>query len=134
MSRAWHQKLSTMDRPCGLRRVNAAIFPKQPDHYRPPEATLGYGWHHSSDIWMLGVLVSPLSFESNKRKFELRSTCTGMRLHRMHGTVRALHHNDTYCALHHLAEMIALLDPPPEELIATSDRIIEKELLIAVRR
>lgn len=34
------------------------VFPTHPDHYRSPEATLGCGWDHSGDIWMVGVFVS----------------------------------------------------------------------------
>ncbi|ODM24055.1 hypothetical protein SI65_01645 [Aspergillus cristatus] len=77
------------------------------------EATLGCGWDHSSDIWMLGILT--WNFIERMELFE--------------------HYipNDTYCARYHLAEMIALPGPPPEELIETSDRMIVKEFPLAVR-
>lgn len=68
-----------------LEKGQRAVFPKQPDHYRPPEATLGCGWDHSSDIWMLGVLVSPYPF-TLERRLELRSIRADMELHRTHGT------------------------------------------------
>lgn len=43
-------------------------------------------------------------------------------------------HNGIYDARSHLAEIIALLGPPPKELIERFDKMIEKEWPVAVRR
>lgn len=90
------------------------VFPTHPDHYRPPEATLGCGWDHSGDIWMLGVLTWDFIERTNLfKQYESKGR---------------------YCARHHLAKMIALLGPPPQELIERSDKMIEKEWPVTVRR
>ncbi|EFR00913.1 CMGC protein kinase [Nannizzia gypsea CBS 118893] len=77
------------------------IQPIQPDHYRAPEVILGCGWGMSTDIWNLGVLLWDI-FE-NKELFRLVYDANGQ-----------------YNAKGHLAEMIALLGPPPPDLVARS--------------
>ncbi|KAK3177930.1 hypothetical protein OEA41_000062 [Lepraria neglecta] len=72
--------------------------PIQPDHYRAPEVILGAGWTYSADVWNLGVLIWNL--------LEKRDL------------FREIHSNQgKYNGQAHIAEMIALLGPPPKELV-----------------
>lgn len=80
------------------------IYPIQPDHYRAPEVILGCGWRMSADIWNLGTLLWDLI--QGKELFR--------QVHDAQGH---------YDAKSHLAEMIALLGPPPPELVARSHSI-----------
>lgn len=91
------------------------IWPIQPDHYRAPEVILGNGWQMPADIWNLGVLV--------------RFRCSPELLHPLmpdqlwdmiEGKELFRHIHDQegrYDARLHIAEMIALLGPPPPEVI-----------------
>ncbi|RJE21391.1 Protein kinase domain protein [Aspergillus sclerotialis] len=72
--------------------------PIQPDEYRAPEVILSAGWSYSADIWNLGLLMWNL--------LERRD---------LFSKVRDDHGKYNLAA--HLAEMIALLGPPPKELI-----------------
>ncbi|OGM45108.1 protein kinase domain protein [Aspergillus bombycis] len=74
------------------------LCPIQPEHYRAPEVILGCGWRMSTDIWNLGVVLWDLI--EGKELFS--------QVHDEQGQ---------YQAKAHLAEMIALLGPPPQELI-----------------
>ncbi|KAF9247963.1 hypothetical protein DTO013E5_5078 [Penicillium roqueforti] len=74
------------------------IWPIQPDHYRAPEVILGNGWRMPTDIWNLGVLLWDMI--EGKELFR--------HIHDQQGR---------YDAKLHLAEMIALLGPPPPEVI-----------------
>ncbi|MCJ1247543.1 hypothetical protein MMC30_004757 [Trapelia coarctata] len=73
------------------------IHPIQPDHYRAPEVILGTGWTYSADIWNLGVLIWNLV--ENRDLF------------------RQIPFKGVYSPHAHLAEMIALLGPPPKALL-----------------
>ncbi|KAL8910112.1 MAG: hypothetical protein Q9171_004573 [Xanthocarpia ochracea] len=78
----------------------------QPNVYRSPEVCLKAPWSYSIDIWNLGCLIWDL--------FEGR--------HIFHG-------NDPekgrYLTRAHLAEMIALMGPPPPELLKRGKRSAE---------
>ncbi|KAM5457359.1 hypothetical protein MaudCBS49596_000554 [Microsporum audouinii] len=74
------------------------IYPIQPDHYRAPEVILGCGWRMGADIWNLGTLLWDII--EGKELFR--------QIHNAQGR---------YDAKMHLAEMIALLGPPPPELV-----------------
>ncbi|OBT98311.2 hypothetical protein VE01_03095 [Pseudogymnoascus verrucosus] len=74
------------------------IWPIQPDHYRAPEVILGNGWQMPADIWNLGVLLWDMI--EGKELFQ--------HIHDQEGR---------YDAKLHIAEMIALLGPPPPEII-----------------
>ncbi|PWY66375.1 kinase-like protein [Aspergillus sclerotioniger CBS 115572] len=74
------------------------VWPIQPDHYRAPEVILGNGWQMSADIWNLGVLLWDLI--GRKELFQ--------HIHDQEGR---------YDAKLHIAEIIALLGPPPPEII-----------------
>ncbi|RDL34772.1 CMGC protein kinase [Venustampulla echinocandica] len=74
------------------------VHPIQPDHYCAPEVILGAGWSYSADIWNLGVLI--WNMMENKELFtNIRSN------------------QGEYDCKAHLAQMIALLGPPPKELL-----------------
>ncbi|GKZ26310.1 hypothetical protein AbraIFM66951_002258 [Aspergillus brasiliensis] len=75
------------------------IYPIQPDHYRAPEVILGCGWTSSADIWNLGVLLWDL-IEGEELFRQVYDAQGG------------------YTPSAHLAEMIALLGPPPLELVS----------------
>ncbi|KAL4810442.1 kinase-like domain-containing protein [Aspergillus unguis] len=70
----------------------------QADHYRAPEVILGNGWQFPADIWNFGVLLWDLI--SGKELF--------CHIHDDQGR---------YDPRRHIAEMIALLGPPPPEII-----------------
>ncbi|PWY75338.1 kinase domain-containing protein [Aspergillus sclerotioniger CBS 115572] len=77
------------------------ILPIQPDCYRAPEVILGAGYTYSADIWNLGVMIWEL--------LENRTLFTQAR----DSTLK--NHPDA-----HLAQMIAFLGPPPQELLVRS--------------
>ncbi|KAJ5990221.1 hypothetical protein N7522_010428 [Penicillium canescens] len=78
------------------------LDPIQPNYYRSPEVILGYGWNYSTDIWNFGVL--------------LWNIIEGAELF-----TQVEHPNSDYNSASHLAEMIALLGPPPKEVIERSN-------------
>ncbi|KZF23536.1 kinase domain protein [Xylona heveae TC161] len=77
------------------------LHPIQPDHYRAPEVILGCGWDFSADIWNFGALSWDI----------IEHTALFRNVHDTQGR---------YDAKTHLAEMIALLGPPPKEFLAKS--------------
>ncbi|ATY66998.1 kinase-like domain [Cordyceps militaris] len=80
----------------GLETV--CIHPAQPHRYRAPEVILGTGWTYSADIWNMGVLIWNM--------MEGRDLFTDLKDEQGHYNVQA-----------HLAQMIALLGPPPKVLL-----------------
>ncbi|KAJ5956297.1 hypothetical protein N7501_010576 [Penicillium viridicatum] len=72
-------------------------YPIQPNYYRAPEVVLGYGWDCSADIWNFGVLVWNI-IEGTELFTQVEDA------------------NGRYDPKSHLAEMIALLGPPPKEV------------------
>ncbi|KAJ5770171.1 uncharacterized protein N7511_002222 [Penicillium nucicola] len=84
------------------------LGPIQPNYYRSPEAILGYGWNYSTDIWNFGVM--------------LWNIIEGTELF-----TQVEHPNRHYDAPSHLAEMIALLGPPPKEVIERSNNVSQIE-------
>ncbi|RAH55947.1 kinase domain-containing protein [Aspergillus piperis CBS 112811] len=89
-------------------------WPIQPDCYRAPEVLLGAGWSYSADIWNLGVMMWELIEDkilfSNARDSNLRGTPAA-----------------------HLAQMIAFLGPPPQELIAREKEGLNRTFGIGLR-
>ncbi|PGH32207.1 hypothetical protein GX50_04991 [[Emmonsia] crescens] len=73
----------------------------QPYLYRAPEVLLRMKWDNKVDIWNVGVLIWDL-FE-NMHLFDARDG------------------NKQNSNLHHLAEMGALLGPPPNEFLRRSE-------------
>ncbi|QPC74606.1 hypothetical protein HYE68_005358 [Fusarium pseudograminearum] len=71
----------------------------QPNVYRSPEVTLEAPWDYKIDIWNVGCMVWDI-FEGNQL---------------FHG-IDPEHHE--YRRRAHLAEIVALLGPPPKELLA----------------
>ncbi|QKX62035.1 uncharacterized protein TRUGW13939_09191 [Talaromyces rugulosus] len=91
------------------------IYPIQIDYYRAPEVILGCGWRMSADIWTLGTLLWEL-IESEK-------------------LFRQVHDKDrSYNAKAHLAEMIALLGPPPPEVLTRAREMLEHKWPVAVSK
>ncbi|KAJ9155425.1 CMGC protein kinase [Pleurostoma richardsiae] len=77
--------------------------PIQPPLFQAPEVILGAPWSYSADIWNLGVLI--WNFLENRDLFrDIRSS------------------QGNYDSRKHLAEMVALLGPPPRELIGREAR------------
>ncbi|KAJ9309560.1 hypothetical protein DTO217A2_850 [Paecilomyces variotii] len=74
------------------------VWPIQPDHYRAPEVVLGIGWQMPADIWNFGVLLWDMI--GGRELFR--------HIHDQEGR---------YDAKLHIAEMVALLGPPPPEII-----------------
>lgn len=72
----------------------------QPDMYRAPEVLLGMEWTSKADIWNVGVLMWDL--------LESRHLLDARGLDGRHSAVQ------------HLAEMVALLRPPPLEFLQRS--------------
>ncbi|OQE22683.1 hypothetical protein PENFLA_c012G01675 [Penicillium flavigenum] len=71
-------------------------------YYRAPEVVLGYGWDFSADIWNFGVLVWNI-IEGTELFTQVEDA------------------NGRYDPKSHLAEMIALLGPPPKEVIGRAE-------------
>ncbi|KAJ5702116.1 hypothetical protein N7488_009664 [Penicillium malachiteum] len=85
----------------GVPDIPLGIYPIQPMQYRAPEVILGCDWDIKADIWNFGAMLwDVLGRESLFQKAEDK-----------HGQ---------YDAKAHLGEMIALLGPPPTELISKS--------------
>ncbi|XWW93606.1 hypothetical protein V2A60_001540 [Cordyceps javanica] len=76
----------------------------QAEAYRAPEVILDAGYGYSADIWSLGVMLWDL-IEGN-RLFDPISSQNG----------------DDYDDLSHLAQITALLGPPPNTLLAAGRR------------
>ncbi|PBP19440.1 hypothetical protein BUE80_DR009629, partial [Diplocarpon rosae] len=72
------------------------INPIQLDNYRGPEVILGTGWGSSADIWNFVVLLWNMVERTKKNLF---------------GNIYS--QEGTYMPRNHLAQMIALLGPPP---------------------
>ncbi|KAF4213392.1 hypothetical protein CNMCM5878_000026 [Aspergillus fumigatiaffinis] len=98
-----------LDKPSirdGMVGEQLGIYPIQPDYYRAPGVILGCGWNFKADIWNFGVLL--WNILGSKELFQ--------EVHDINGQ---------YDAKSHLAEMIALLGPPPKVLLAKSKAMSE---------
>lgn len=90
--------------------------PIQPPLFHAPEVLLGTSWTYSADIWNLGVLVCfslsrPHSDLLTKHHPQIWNLMEGQDLFRHIRTSQG-----AYNAHAHVAEMIALLGPPPKIL------------------
>ncbi|KAK2792642.1 hypothetical protein FQN51_001614 [Onygenales sp. PD_10] len=94
-------RLDNLSTQGGMVGEQLGIYPIQPDYYRAPEVVLGCGWDFKADIWNFGVLL--WNIFGSKELFQ-----------------QVLDTNGQYNAKSHLAEIIALLGPPPRELLAKS--------------
>jgi len=104
----------------------------QPDLYRAPEVLLGMEWTSKADIWNVGVLVSAsaiflLCFRACLlRSSEERSADVELIREQMWDLLESRHLLDArgldgrHSAVQHLAEMVALLRPPPLEFLQRS--------------
>jgi hypothetical protein len=126
-----------LDKPCtGTATVGEqrGVYPIQPDHYRAPEVILGCGWDFKADIWNFGVLVRPLSGHTallvHFNLVTIIILCLILiislnQLWNILGSKELFHGvhdtNGHYDAKPHLAEMTALLGPPPRALLASSN-------------
>ncbi|OAA54151.1 protein kinase [Niveomyces insectorum RCEF 264] len=77
--------------------------PIQAPAYHAPEVLLGTGWSYSADIWNLGVLCAVRKIWNMLEGRNLFQYLTGP--------------THTYDARRHMAEMVALLGPPPSRLL-----------------
>ncbi|KAL2821807.1 kinase-like domain-containing protein [Aspergillus cavernicola] len=82
----------------GMAGQKISIYPIQPDHSRAPEVILGCGWDFMADSWNLDVLL--WNIIGRKELFQ-----------------QVLNIDGIYDAKAHLAEMNALLGPPPNKLL-----------------
>lgn len=78
----------------------------QPNVYRAPEVCLKAPWNYSIDIWNVGCLIWDL-FEGK---------------HMFHGQDPE---KETYMTRAHLADMVALMGPPPLDLLKRGKRTAE---------
>lgn len=74
----------------------------QPHIYRAPEVILGAPWNYKIDIWNVGCMIWDI-YEGNQLFY----------------CIDPEHHS--YRRRAHLAEIIALLGPPPKDLLARGD-------------
>ncbi|PYH66128.1 kinase-like protein [Aspergillus vadensis CBS 113365] len=88
--------------------VQLGTRPIQPDYYRAPEVILGCGWSYSADIWNLGVIIWNI-LEGTELFTEVQDA------------------EGTYLPEAHLAQMIALLGPPPKKLLVMSESMAQVE-------
>ena len=95
--------------------------PIQPPLYHAPEVLLGTGWIYKADIWNLGVMVRPTLYhmewdcaDSDKQIWNL------MENEDLFKNIRCK--RGTYNGRAHLADMIALLGPPPTALLVEEKR------------
>ncbi|KAJ4309798.1 hypothetical protein N0V84_011307 [Fusarium piperis] len=72
-----------------------------PDFYRAPEVILGMEWDEKIDIWCVGLMLWDL-FQGNRLFFALKD--------------RVLDDEQ------HLAEMVALMGPPPKAFLERSEK------------
>lgn len=103
--------------------------PIQPDYYRAPEVILGCGWSFSADIWNLGVLVRDTNEIMHIYSYIL-AHIPQQAWNIIEGTELFTHVQDAegnYVSKAHLAEMIALLGPPPKKLLVMSDSMAQVE-------
>ncbi|KAG6242750.1 hypothetical protein E4U25_003057 [Claviceps purpurea] len=86
----------------------------QPDVYRAPEVILGIPWSYSVDIWNVGCMVSCQSLEVALYNLptQIWDAFEGEHLFTGHDPELK-----TYRGRAHLAEIIALLGPPPPSLL-----------------
>lgn len=91
----------------------------QPNIYRAPEVTLGASWDYKVDIWNVGCMVGAPLAEFGcitwLTRHKVWDIFKGNQL--FHG-INPEHH--AYRRRAHLAEIVALLGPPPEDLLARS--------------
>ncbi|KAE8154409.1 kinase-like domain-containing protein [Aspergillus avenaceus] len=87
--------------------VELGTRPIQPDYYHAPEVVLGCGWSFSADIWNLGVMAWNM-IEGTELFTQVQD-------------------EGNYDSKAHLAEMIALLGPPPEKMLNMSKSMAQVE-------
>ncbi|GLI73266.1 hypothetical protein PoHVEF18_001481 [Penicillium ochrochloron] len=78
----------------------------QPNVYRSPEVMLGTGWSYPIDIWNVGVMAWDL-FEGRRLFYGVEPDARG------------------YSTRAHLAEVVALLGPPPLDMLQRGKRSLE---------
>lgn len=104
-------------------------YPIQPNYYRAPEVVLGYGWDFSADIWNFGVLVRSSTIDVSIHAIKTNPFLSKV-WNIIEGTelfTQVEDANGRYDPKSHLAEMIALLGPPPKEVIERADYMSQVE-------
>lgn len=103
----------------GEARMGSTVYHEdiQPYLYRAPEVLLRMKWDNKVDIWNVGVLVSSCTFCINLSN-ELDQIWD---LFENKYLFNARDENGNDSNLHHLAEMIALLGPPPKDFLERSE-------------
>ena len=93
----------------------------QPEVYRAPEVILEMNWTYSVDIWNVGVMVR-LRLYDPQPSHVLIDLCVQIwdlfeNRHLFDGMDKS---TQEYSNLHHLAEMVALMGPPPTDFLRRS--------------
>lgn len=96
----------------------------QPNVYRAPEVCLKAPWSYSVDIWNVGCLVRPRDYGGYYRTNWWDNQIWDLfeDKHLFYGKDPM---EDKYLTRAHLAEMIALMGPPPPELLKQGKRTAE---------
>ena len=93
----------------------------QPFQYRAPEVVFGLPWSYKVDIWNVGVLVR-MTWWSSEIQFadmlQIWDLFEGKDMFKTEGP------NGEDSSLHHVAHMIALLGPPPADLLRRTPRTL----------
>jgi serine/threonine-protein kinase SRPK3 len=105
-----------------------------PDTYRAPEVILGMKWSYSVDIWNVGMVVCFQLSTKGKPSFRLISTiaikkliglCQAWDLFEHNHIFQGRNSENEYDEIYHLAEVIAVLGPPPLNFLKQSDRSLQ---------
>jgi hypothetical protein len=96
------------------------VHDAQPDVYRCPEVLLRTEWSNPADIWNVGAMVSKLQLSSPEAETNrLQIWDFYEDNHLFHGIHPV---ENRYLTKAHLAEVIALLGPPPLDLLKRGSR------------
>ncbi|EFQ86981.1 hypothetical protein PTT_17633 [Pyrenophora teres f. teres 0-1] len=90
------------------------IHDAQPDVYRCPEAILKTEWGYPADIWNVGAMIWDL-YEDKHLFYGIDPT------------------EKRYLTRAHLAELVAILGPPPMDMLEREERGVKNSSIVKVR-
>jgi serine/threonine-protein kinase SRPK3 len=91
----------------------------QPYPYRAPEVILKIPWSYGVDIWNVGVMVSCVQVRTRKSHTDLLGQIWPLFENKLLFSTRDRDGN--YSSGAHLASIVAILEPPPPELLQRSE-------------